>query len=465
MTLSALPIITRVDPLRTLGPADLFEPFKLPGKDLLPSRIIRLFASSKVPFSQKYREALPSGYGISQDLERLLNRLEQPISKTNFPDFLRCLGAVCQRAFIGPKRMLFDITYGCNLDCVYCRRHSAINAGEAELGAPEKKNSYLPLDYLIGVLDDAKKLLVEDILLVGGGEPTIHPDFEQIIREVKSRGFGLNFSTNGLVLRKKLVDTIVENQVDNITVSVSGVSFESYKKTHPMMSRSGFDKLFKNFEYLNHKRRKVLRETGVEFVKPFTLFLHVVTKDNYHEIMDMVFSGAEYGFDTIWLKLVHPSSWSRHLCLTPEQAEEVKQACNELRKIQPQLKIKIDHYLDSEIDNLDSKGDWSGYFHSQRRCFVGWNFSYIDLSKDISFCCGDKIIGLHRKFSSFYDFWTSEEYSRARSCARNFNFGGGNQETYNGGEIIDDFCKSCDNTNFNNEMEGLIQRYGLDDLI
>jgi len=465
MGITAVHMVQGIAPLRVLDPHEIFEPFRPRGRELLPSRIIRLFASSKIPFEQKYRELLPKGIVLSKRLEEILGRLKTPVSKSRFPDFLRCLGAVCQKAFIGPKRMLFDISYGCNLDCVYCRRHSAINPGEAELAAPSKESSFLPLEYLIQVLDDAKKLLVEEILLVGGGEPTIHPQFEQIIREVKSRGFGLNFSTNGLVLRKKLVDTIVEYGVDNITVSVSGVSFDSYKKTHPMMSRSGFEKLFKNFEYLNHKRRKVVRETGVEFVKPFTLFLHVITRDNYYELMDMVFSGAEYGFDTIWLKLIHPSSWSRHLCLTPEQADEVKRMCRELRELQPQLKIKIDEYLDSEIDNLDLKGDWSGYFHEQRRCFVGWNFSYIDLSKDVSFCCGDKIIGLQRKFGSFYEFWISDEYNRARSCARNYNYGGGNLDTYNGGEIIDDFCKSCDNTNFNNEMERLVKDYGLSDLL
>jgi hypothetical protein len=89
----------------------------------------------------------------------------------------------------------------------------------------------------------------------------------------------------------------------------------------------------------------------------------------------------------------------------------------------------------------------------------------VDLSKDYSFCCGDKIVGLYRKYGSFYDFWTSNEYAKARSCARNYNYGGGNQDTYNGGEIIDDFCKSCDNTNFNNEMERLLKKYDLSDLV
>ena len=133
--------------------------------------------------------------------------------------------------------MLFDISYGCNLDCVYCRRHSAINPGDPEKAEPAYKDSFLSLDRIKDTLDDALELMVEEVLLVGGGEPTIHPMFEDLVTEVKKRGLGLNFSTNGLVLKPKLVDLIIDNGVDNITISVSGVSYDSYKATHPMMSR------------------------------------------------------------------------------------------------------------------------------------------------------------------------------------------------------------------------------------
>jgi len=440
----------------------IFDPFYPKKGKLKPSRLIRLFASSKESFKKKYLDKLPEGYQPDSSLTKLLDTLDKPVCKKDFPDFLRALGAVCDRAFIGPKRMLFDISYGCNLDCVYCRRHSAINPGDPDKADPRYESNFLPVDHMISILDDAKDLMVEEILLVGGGEPTIHPDFEILVKEVKKRGLGLNFSTNGLALRKKLVDVIVDNEVDNITISVSGVSFESYKATHPMMSKKGFEKLFHNFEYLNYKKRQKVKETGREFAKPFTLFLHVITSDNYHEVEDMIFTGKEYGFDTIWFKLVHPSEWSRHLCLNQEQAQEVRETFLQYRGLQEELEIKIDDYLSEEINNLDETGDWSGYFHEKRRCFVGWNFSYVDLSKDYSFCCGDKIVGLNKEYDSFYDFWTSPRYQRARRCARDINFGENNIKTYNDGAIIDDFCKSCDNTNFNNEMEKLMDKYTLD---
>ena len=307
--------------------------------------------------------------------------------------------------------------------------------------------------------------MVEEVLLVGGGEPTIHPMFEDLVTEVKKRGLGLNFSTNGLVLKPKLVDLIIDNGVDNITISVSGVSYDSYKATHPMMSRKGYEKLYENFKYLNYRRRKLIQETGQEFVKPFTIFLHVITSDNYQEVLDMAFTGIEYGFDTVWYKLVHPSPWSRHLCLNPEQAQQVKEQFKVLRDYQDQLTIKIDDYMDEEINNLDSTGDWSGYFHSKRRCLVGWNFSYMDLSEDYSFCCGDKIVGESKNVGGFEKFWRSDQYANYRRSARDINYGAENKQLFNDGLLIDDFCKSCDNTNFNGEMEQWIQRYGLQEFL
>ncbi len=447
-----------------LGPKGLFLPF-LKSETYDPRDILEALASDTEGFARRYFRLLPSSFELDEKARKLVEHLKKPIPEADFPQFLRVLGAVCEQAFIGPKRMLFDISYGCNLDCVYCRRHSPINPGDEEKSQPELEGTFLSLPYMESVLDDAKRLMVEEFLLVGGGEPTIHPQFADLIQAVKSRGFGLNFSTNGLALKPKLVDHILQWGVDNMTISVSGVTPKSYRATHPSKTKRIFDKLFQNFDYLNCRRRELVEKTGQEYVKPFCIFLHVLTRDNWHEVVDMALMGAEYGFDTIWYKLVHPSPWSQHLCLTLEEAAKVREMLKEVKKLAPRLKIKIDSYMDQEINNLQDDGTWAGYFHEKRRCFVGWNFSYVDLSRDFSFCCGDKIVGKADQYQGFADFWLSEEYAKARHCAKNINYGAGNLPTYNGGEIIDEFCRSCDNTNFNDEMEGLLKKWKLESFL
>ncbi|MCJ8347428.1 hypothetical protein MJH12_17955 [bacterium] len=83
------------------------------------------------------------------------------------------------------------------------------------------------------------------------------------------------------------------------------------------------------------------------------------------------------------------------------------------------------------------------------------------MTTDYSFCCGDRIVGLSKEYKDYKSFWTSDEYKRARTCARDINYGAENIVGHNGVSLIDDFCKSCDNTNFNEEMEDLIVKYDL----
>jgi MoaA/NifB/PqqE/SkfB family radical SAM enzyme len=445
---------------RQINTTTIFQPFFKGKKRPSLQRLSDLFADEKIGFRQKYLQKLPKEYNLSSELEELLQKLQKPVAKHDFPDFLRALGVVCNQVFIGPKRLLFDISYGCNLDCVYCRRHSKLTP--PELKKPSRsKQAFLPMDYFISILDDAKMLGVEEILLVGGGEPTIHPQFLSMVCEIKKRGFILSFSTNGLLVDHHLADILIEQEVDNVTFSVTGVSFETYRKTHPCADERLFQQLYRNFAYLNHRRRQRVLETDVEFARPFMIFLHVLTRDNFHEVVDMALCGAEYGFDTIWYKLVHPGQFSAHLCLQNDEAEFVRQKISSLKKLEKELGIVIDDYLDEELNNLDENGTWSGYFSGDKRCYVGWNFAYVDLSGDYSFCCGDKITGLQNDYKGFADYWFSKELARARTCARNFNFGSENIKCYNDVYLVDDFCRACDNTNFNEEMERALQFWNL----
>ena len=67
----------------------------------------------------------------------------------------------------------------------------------------------------------------------------------------------------------------------------------------------------------------------------------------------------------------------------------------------------------------------------------------------------------NRDIGSFEDLESEDNYANYRSSTRDINFGAKNKQLFNDGLLIDDFCKSYDNTNFNGEMEQWIQRYGL----
>jgi len=73
----------------------------------------------------------------------------------------------------------------CNLTCSFC------------CFANRDMGDRLPLEKVKQALDSFKKIGVTGVEFTGGGEPTLHPDFEEIVRYSHSLGFKLGICTNG----------------------------------------------------------------------------------------------------------------------------------------------------------------------------------------------------------------------------------------------------------------------------
>ncbi len=73
----------------------------------------------------------------------------------------------------------------CNLTCSFC------------CFANREMTDRLPLERIKRALDSFKKIGVTGIEYTGGGEPTLHPDFEEIVRYTHKLGFKIGICTNG----------------------------------------------------------------------------------------------------------------------------------------------------------------------------------------------------------------------------------------------------------------------------
>ena len=79
------------------------------------------------------------------------------------------------------------------------------------------KNDFIPTEIFFRFLDARKGFL--DGIVVCGGEPTIHNDLPEFLREIKSRGFLVKLDTNGS--RQEMVrEVIAEGLVDYFAVDV-----------------------------------------------------------------------------------------------------------------------------------------------------------------------------------------------------------------------------------------------------
>jgi MoaA/NifB/PqqE/SkfB family radical SAM enzyme len=74
----------------------------------------------------------------------------------------------------------------CNLDCSYCNEY-------------DKTSAPVPLESMLRRIDRLADLGTT-IITLSGGEPTLHPDLDAIIRRIRARGAIATLITNGLLL-------------------------------------------------------------------------------------------------------------------------------------------------------------------------------------------------------------------------------------------------------------------------
>ena len=75
---------------------------------------------------------------------------------------------------------------GCNFRCPFCHNSDLL---------PRSGEAYMPVEAFLQFLDKRKGLL--DAVCVSGGEPTLQPELENLLREIKARGYLVKLDTNG----------------------------------------------------------------------------------------------------------------------------------------------------------------------------------------------------------------------------------------------------------------------------
>ena len=87
-----------------------------------------------------------------------------------------------------PICLTWELTYACNLACVHCLSSSG-RRDPRELTTAEAK----------GVVDELQRMQVFYVN-IGGGEPTVRPDFWELLDYAIDHQVGVKFSTNGVRL-------------------------------------------------------------------------------------------------------------------------------------------------------------------------------------------------------------------------------------------------------------------------
>jgi MoaA/NifB/PqqE/SkfB family radical SAM enzyme len=89
----------------------------------------------------------------------------------------------------GPRRLTVELTNICNLHCSYCLRD--------EDALYHNPANFLPVELFARIIHDARDTMCIEQVMFTGGEPTLHPDFGELLGAVATAGLKCSFVTNG----------------------------------------------------------------------------------------------------------------------------------------------------------------------------------------------------------------------------------------------------------------------------
>ncbi|HMH91623.1 MAG TPA: mycofactocin radical SAM maturase, partial [Streptosporangiaceae bacterium] len=119
-----------------------------------------------------------------------------------------------ERGLDAPICLTWELTYACNLACVHCLSSSG-RRDPGELTTAECK----------AVIDTLERMQVFYVN-IGGGEPTVRPDFWELVDYATAHHVGVKFSTNGVRIDEAVARKLAASDYVDVQISLDGATAE-----------------------------------------------------------------------------------------------------------------------------------------------------------------------------------------------------------------------------------------------
>jgi mycofactocin radical SAM maturase len=113
-----------------------------------------------------------------------------------------------------PICLTWELTYACNLSCVHCLSSSG-RRDPGELTTAQCR----------ALIDEFERMQVFYVN-IGGGEPTVRPDFWELVDYATAHHVGVKFSTNGVNIDDKAARRLAGSDYVDVQISLDGATEE-----------------------------------------------------------------------------------------------------------------------------------------------------------------------------------------------------------------------------------------------
>ena len=288
-----------------------------------------------------------------------------------------------------PRRLVFELTNACNLNCIMCGRNAA---------------EFKPTVFDMEVFRSFEPLMdtVEEVTLMGWGEPTIHPHFTEMLEIINKHSARKYFCSNGMNL-KKIKNALFDYKVDVFGISLDGATHETNSR---IRRGSKIDVITEDLKDIV----RIKKERGLKY--PWINFVFCAMASNLHELPDLVRLAADIGIEevkvvylTVFEKdLLSESLWGRE--------DEVRKVFGKAIELSEELGIvlKLPHFVGEDI-----AGD---KFHKD--CFVSWRDFFLGSDGYVRPCMSTPVqFTRYDMNKDFKEIWNSKEYQNYRANVNN----------------------------------------------
>lgn len=344
----------------------------------------------------------------------LRDREFHPLKVLHHFDRLR---ALADGRDIAPVTVEIDPVAYCNHACPWCvdPRHFAAQMSPETYGR------------LIAELAtfDVDGFRVEGIVFKGGGEPTLHPQFDTFVNRAADAGFAVGVVTNGSRLTRW--SAVLAERAAYVRVSIDGPTPESHARTH--QSRD-FDAILEGAHQLvaarNGRRHPVVGLT-------FALDIHTIDLAD-----EAVHLGERLGVDYVLLRPPFFEEVGRQPTMSIEQAQQVRRRLRDsATNYHGPLEVMVGNWIgDSEHqaatsrDVLQASGRRDLHMtpdlpieHRTGRCLASPILAVITADGSLYGCCNLRALPEwsfgridYERGVGFTELWTASE--RADTLAR-----------------------------------------------
>lgn len=268
---------------------------------------------------------------------------------------------------IEPPIVSLEFTNYCNLKCLYCTS-----------SYEKRKKGFMSDEVFDAVYNSLKGMKPTRIQIVGNGESTIHPKFDEYISKLSKIKHYVSIVTNGNFIKEDTAEKLISSNLKLIDFSIDAGGKEEYEKSR---KNGNYDKVIESLLKLKAAKKKYHSDCVVNIrimVRPSQMSLYKKEMKFWKKYADRVMpqflvhiNNTEYSHDLF--KPIQKNHNSYPKCSLPFKHIEVRHNGDVLLcyhsayQLKDEEGLKIDNVLNKNILQLWNSSIMKQYRNAHRK--------------------------------------------------------------------------------------------------